>query len=234
MLKSLNEMERGMTAARTCYAQLRALAAALIGCVVLTGCSSMGTVLVALPAETPAGTFAASVQAESRTAAAASPHQGAFDEAISLMREQDWPRAETAWRTLAAAAPHLHSVQTNLGITLMRQGRDEEAREIFAATLALRDDCTAWNWLGVVERRAGNLAASEAAYRACISHQPDYAPAHRNLGVLQEIYLGKLAEARKSYARYQKLLGTGDPTVGLWLSDLERRLGPDTQFAVSE
>jgi tetratricopeptide (TPR) repeat protein len=91
--------------------------------------------------------------------------------------------------------------------------------------LAATAVCSARNELGVLLRRRGEFAAAEAHYLACLEHQPDFQPAHLNLGILYELYLGRLEEALAAYRRYQALAAQPDRKVGVWVVDLERRLG---------
>ena len=56
-------------------------------------------------------------------------------------------------------------------------------------------NAVAGNELGIVERKLGKFAEAEAAYQRAIAAEPNYAPAHLNLGVLYDLYLGTAAES---------------------------------------
>ena len=53
----------------------------------------------------------------------------------------------------------------------------------------------------------------------------DHWAAWTNLGILYELYLGKLPEALEYYRTYQSMLSEPDRRVQGWVMDLERRLG---------
>jgi hypothetical protein len=57
-----------------------------------------------------------------------------------------------------------------------------------------------------------------------VERVPDFREAYLNLGILYELYLGKLPEALAAYRTYQSLLEAPDHRVDGWVMDLERRL----------
>ncbi|MEO0578005.1 MAG: hypothetical protein AAFZ58_04890, partial [Pseudomonadota bacterium] len=60
-------------------------------------------------------------------------------------------------------------------------------------------------------------------YLKAVTVSPEYPLAHLNLGILNELYLGRLAEALESYQTYQALTPDEDPNVARWITDLTRR-----------
>jgi len=108
----------------------------------------------------------------------------------------------------------------------MAQGRDDAARSALTRAVdANPRNCAARTELGVLLRRHGEFAAAEAQYRACLQAVPDYQPAYLNLGILYELYLGRLEEALEAYRGYQRIAAEPDARVAGWVVDLERRLG---------
>ena len=77
----------------------------------------------------------------------------------------------------------------------------------------------------MLSRQFGDFRGAEEHYRACLAHVPSYKEAYLNLGILYELYLGKLTQALEAYRRYQRLAGEPDRKVQGWVIDLERRLG---------
>jgi tetratricopeptide (TPR) repeat protein len=72
-------------------------------------------------------------------------------------------------------------------------------------------------------RRNGNFLEAEAAYLKAVTVSPDYALAHYNLGVLNELYLQRLEAALQHFETYQSLVGE-DKQVEKWIADLKRRV----------
>ena len=75
----------------------------------------------------------------------------------------------------------------------------------------------------MLSRRNGDFSAAEAAYLKAVTVSPDYALAHYNLGVLNELYLRRLDVALTHFERYQALVGD-DKQVEKWIADLRRRV----------
>jgi lipoprotein NlpI len=86
-------------------------------------------------------------------------------------------------------------------------------------------NCDAHTLLGVMARQAGDFQTAEKQYRTCLLVRPDFKDAYLNLGILYELYLGKLDLALDAYRSYQGLLDEPDRKVQGWVMDLERRLG---------
>ena len=79
-------------------------------------------------------------------------------------------------------------------------------------------------------RRQGKFRDAEAAYLKAVTARPDYALAHYNLGVLNELYLQRLDNALVHYEKYQSLTGE-DKQVEKWITDLKRRLAASQRTA---
>ena len=63
-----------------------------------------------------------------------------------------------------------------------------------------------------------------------VTASPNYALAHYNLGVLNELYLQRLDAALQHFERYQELAG-GDKQVEKWIADLKRRVAANQRTA---
>jgi len=90
---------------------------------------------------------------------------------------------------------------SNLGYTLLTQGKPDEAIANYRKALAINPDfAEAHNDLGIALQEQGKLDEAVASYRMAISLKTDFAWAHNNLGnALQD--QGKIDEATASYQR---------------------------------
>ena len=79
-------------------------------------------------------------------------------------------------------------------------------------------------------RKQGKFEEAESAYLKAVTVSPDYALAHYNLGVLNDLYLRRLDTALVHYERYQALSGE-DKQVTRWIADLKRRIGTQQRTA---
>jgi len=150
----------------------------------------------------------------------------AFEQAVSAMQAQRFQDAEILLLEITADQPELAGPWINLGQVYVELGQQEEARMAFQQAIRANPrNCYAYNELGVLSRRYGDFVSAEEHYRTCIELVPEFKFAYLNLGILYELYLGKLPEALEYYRTYQSLLDEPDRRVQGWVMDLERRLG---------
>jgi tetratricopeptide (TPR) repeat protein len=150
----------------------------------------------------------------------------AFEQAVVAMQAQRFQDAEILLLEITADQPELAGPWINLGQVYVELGQQEEARMAFQQAIRANPrNCYAYNELGVLSRRYGDFVSAEEHYRTCIELVPEFKYAYLNLGILYELYLGKLPEALEYYRTYQSLLDEPDRRVQGWVMDLERRLG---------
>ena len=101
---------------------------------------------------------------------------------------------------------------------------DAAAAALQRATERSPDYAVAWNELGLVRRAQGKFTDAKAAYTKAIALDASYAPTHRNLGVLFDLYLADPAAALAEFEQYRKLTGEDKPVSG-WIAELRRRTG---------
>lgn len=153
-------------------------------------------------------------------------NEAAFAQAVAAMREQRYADAEILLLEITADQPELAGPWINLGQVYVALEQHEEARIAFKQAIQANPrNCYAYNELGVLSRRYGDFVGAEEQYRTCIELVPEFKDAYLNLGILYELYLGKLPEALEYYRTYQSMLDEPDRRVQGWVMDLERRLG---------
>jgi len=205
-----------MWKAFTSAAPALALALALAGCAggpPATVLPDPGSV-TADPAATPAP-----IEVRARNA-------DAFAAGTAALRNDDLGTAERLLSGVTADQPELAGPWLNLAQVYIAQGRTDDARRALERAVdANPANCDARSELALLLRRQGDFAAAEQHYRSCLAARPDYPAAHLNLGILYELYLGRLPEALEAYRRYQALTAEPDRNVAGWVQDIERRLG---------
>lgn len=82
----------------------------------------------------------------------------------------------------------------------------------------------AYNYRAFLLREEGRFEEAEKVYKHALSIWKDNPDSHRNLGILYDLYLGKLSLALTHYQYYQKLLPEPDRQVKGWIIDIDRRL----------
>ena len=147
-----------------------------------------------------------------------------YEQAVAIMAAGDFLDAELRFQEFLLRYPNFPGAHVNLAIIHSQNGNDEAAQAEIDAALALNPNhAAALNQQGMLFRRNGKFIEAEAAYLKAVTASPDYALAHYNLGVLNELYLQRLDVALQHFEIYQQLVG-GDEQVERWIADLRRRV----------
>ena len=77
--------------------------------------------------------------------------------------------------------------------------------------------------LGLVYRKTGRYKEARTLYESLLSMYPDYLPAHKNLGVLCDIYIQDLRCALDQYQAYLDGM-PDDEKVKIWVADVKSRM----------
>ncbi len=177
-------------------------------------------------ATTPQEEGAEQAQAKAPGTGVEAQAKAAFERALAAMREGHDAEAARLFQQMTQTYPTLSGPHANLGILAFRAGKLDEAEAAFKRALALNPkSAVSLDYLGVIARERGDFEQAESYYRQAIAARPTYPNAHRNYGILLDIYLGRLDEALAQYREYAKLSGGEDKQVAKWIVDLERRTG---------
>jgi tetratricopeptide (TPR) repeat protein len=132
---------------------------------------------------------------------------------------------EKALLALSEQNPTFSGPHANLGIIYFHANKMEQAKSEFQKALQLNpENVVCLNHLGIISRNEGKFKQAYDYYEKALQIDPDYAYAHRNFGILLELYMGKLPEALEHYKRYQELTKEEDQEVKKWIVDLARRV----------
>ncbi len=151
--------------------------------------------------------------------------QALFSSAVSAQREQHWDQAETQLKQVAEKYPQFSGSHLNLALIYAQTQRAELAESEFKLALKVNpNNIAAYNQYGIFLRERGRAGEAEANYLQALERAPDYADTHLNLGVLYDLYMGKLPQALAQYQRYLELSGDEKSPVRAWVADLQRRV----------
>jgi tetratricopeptide (TPR) repeat protein len=157
--------------------------------------------------------------------------QTMYEQAAAAMGAGDFVDAELRFKEFLLQYPAYPGAHVNLAIIHGQNGNDEAAQASIDAALALNPNhAPALNQQGMLLRRNGKFIEAEAAYLKAVTASPDYALAHYNLGVLNELYLQRLDVALQHFQNYQALVGE-DKQVEKWITDLTRRVAASQRTA---
>ncbi len=145
-----------------------------------------------------------------------------FARALQLMRT-DPTQASLEFQLMTQSYPDLSGPYANLGILHRNANQLAESEAALAKATELAPwDAQTWNEYGLTLRQAGKFAEARAAYESAIKANPSYAPAHRNLGVLLDLYLDDPVSAQAELETYKQLTGEDKPVTS-WLAELRAR-----------
>ncbi len=168
-----------------------------------------------VPAGVEGAQFGAEVPPEAQTL---------YEQAVAVMAAGDFTDAELRLKEFLLQYPGYPGAHVNLAIIHRENGDDVAAMADVDAALTIDpNNPVALNQKGLLFRRNGNFLEAEAAYLKAVTANPDYALAHYNLGVLNELYLQRLDAALQHFEAYQSLVGE-DKQVAKWITDLRRRV----------
>jgi len=154
-----------------------------------------------------------------------------FEQATASMAGGDFIDAELRFKEFLLQYPGYPGAHVNLAIIHASNGDEAAAEASIDAALALEPNHPeALNQKGMLLRRNGNFLEAESAYLKAVTVSPEYALAHYNLGVLNELYLQRLEAALNHFEIYQSLVGE-DKQVAKWIKDLTRRIAANQRTA---
>ena len=154
-----------------------------------------------------------------------------YEQAAAIMAAGERVEAELRFQEFLLRYPQFPGAHVNMAILFAGRGDLAAAEASLEEALTLDGEhAVALNRLGMVLRRQGRFEEAEAAYLRALAARPNYALACYNLGVLYDLYFGRIGDALQYYERYQELAGE-DATVARWIVDLERRLAATQRTA---
>ena len=134
-------------------------------------------------------------------------------------------QAEAELIKLTEAWPKLSGLWLNLGIVQQRADKTQAAEQSLRQAIEVNDNNVfAWNQLAALLRDVGRFDQARQSYEAALQRWPDYGDAHRNLGILYDLYLHQPDKALPHYRAAQAALEEPDKQLAGWIVELERRL----------
>jgi tetratricopeptide (TPR) repeat protein len=147
-----------------------------------------------------------------------------FEQAVVMMQSGDYRAAGSLLEKVIEQGPGVTAPYINLAIARRHNGQPEQAEESLKTALQLLPaHPVASNEYGLLLRQAGRFSEARTIYEEALSAFPDYSPAHKNLGILCDLYLQDLGCALEHYETYS-LAVPKDEQVKLWVADLRGRL----------
>ncbi|MFA0809775.1 tetratricopeptide repeat protein [Microbulbifer epialgicus] len=136
----------------------------------------------------------------------------------------DSASAETQLVQITERWPKLSGPWLNLGIVQQKARQAEAAENSFRQAIKVNDNNVfAWNQLAALLRDLGRFDEAEQSYLEALERWPDYSDAHRNLGILYDLYLNRPGDALQQFRLAQSSREEPDKLLDGWILELERR-----------
>ncbi len=151
--------------------------------------------------------------------------RSSFERAVAMMNEGDFGKAVEFLEKVIERSPGVTAPYINIAIAYERIDKPEQAEQHLKTALTMvPGHPVASNEYGLLLRKAGRFAEARTIYEKTLGTFPEYLPAHKNLGILCDLYLNDPACAIEQYQIYSEAMPE-DAQVGIWIADLRMRLG---------
>ena len=151
--------------------------------------------------------------------------RGDYAKALEEIETKKFTQASTALIRIMAENPGFTEGWANLALAQLRSGDIAAAKQSANNAFQLeQQSAPLQNLLGLISVEDGAYKAAEKYYLRALELKPDFANAHYNLALLNDIYYQNIAKAIQHYERYLALIKNTDPDTEAWVSELKRNL----------
>ncbi len=150
-----------------------------------------------------------------------------FEQAIALLREDKVDEASVILEQLNNDNVQLSGPAYNLGVIAYQQDDYDKSLEWLDTAISRNAyNLDAKNLKAKVLKEQAKFDLAEQEYKQIIELWGAYLPAYRNLGILYDLYMGKLRLAQEQYTLYDELSPEEDKQVKGWIAAITRQIGP--------
>ncbi|MEN8135073.1 MAG: tetratricopeptide repeat protein [Thermodesulfobacteriota bacterium] len=148
-----------------------------------------------------------------------------FERAVALMEDHNYDKAIELFDKVIERSPGITAPYINIAMAYGQIDKLEPAEEHLKTALDLvPDHPVVGNEYGLLLRKSGRFTEARDIYEKTLKSFPEYLPAHRNLGILCDLYLNDQECALKHYEIYSEAMPE-EEQVKMWIADLRMRLG---------
>lgn len=191
---------------------LRKVGIILLLLVFLYGCAGKQSVKV----ETQTGKAPVVVSAEARAE---------FDAAMVSIKAEDYEKGIALMSKVVKMLPDNAIPSINLALAYKKLGKLKLAEESLKLALNIDpENPVANNEYALLYRKTGRFNEARKLYEKTLEKYPNFNMAHKNLGIICDLYLKDYECALHHYVIYSNMM-QDDKTVKIWIADIQKRLG---------
>lgn len=148
-----------------------------------------------------------------------------FDAAMHFVNTEEYDKAIELLNKVVKAEPQNAAASINLALVYKKQGNLKQAEDSLKVALTAEpENPVANNEYALLYRKTGRFAEARALYEKTLEKYPHFTMAHKNLGILCDLYLKDYECALKHYTIYSSVM-QDDKSAKIWIADLQKRTG---------
>ena len=147
-----------------------------------------------------------------------------FDAAMAHIKAEEHEQSVALLNKVVKAAPNNAISSINLALVYTKLGKLKQAEDnLKLALTAEPENPVAQNELALLYRKTGRFKEALGLYEKMLEKYPNFMMAHKNMGILCDLYMKDYMCALKHYVIYSDAM-QDDKTVKIWIADLQKRL----------
>ena len=147
-----------------------------------------------------------------------------FNAAMGFIKSGKYDNGIELLNKVAERVKNNSALYTNLALAYTMIGNLKLAEANFKLALNINPgNPVASNEYAMLYRKTGRFSEARQLYERTLEKYPGFYVAHKNLGILCDLYMRDYACALKHYDTYSDAM-PGDKTVKIWIADVKKRL----------
>ena len=144
---------------------------------------------------------------------------------MAFIQAEEYDKGIELLKKIAKELPGNAVPEINLALVYKKQDKLKLAEESLKNALkAEPENPVANNEYALLYRKTGRFKEARQVYDHILEKYPNFIMAHKNLGILCDLYMKDYECALKHYVIYSNNV-QDDITVKIWIADVQKRLG---------